>query len=260
MTYFGFLLRFIVLPILMLALLNWWDARVGRQLPQSLRAASPWAVLGVLILVALIYTTPWDNYLVASGVWWYDPALVSGAVFGWVPLEEYLFFLLQPILVGLWLVWLARRIPVSAAPAPGWTRIALTAGLGVAWIVSVVLLATNSQSARYLALTLSWALPPLLLQLGFGADVLLRHWRLLIVTIVTATLYLAGTDAIAISAGTWTIDPAQSTGFMLGGVLPLEEFIFFLLITLLISWGLTLGIAEESWDRLRSLRKTQKAY
>ena len=24
-----------------------------------------------------VYTTPWDNYLVATNVWWYDPALVK---------------------------------------------------------------------------------------------------------------------------------------------------------------------------------------
>lgn len=252
MSYFGFLVRFIVTPIVLLALLNWWDARRGRQLPQSLRAASPWTLLGVLILVAVIYTTPWDNYLVATSVWWYDPALVSGIVFGWVPIEEYTFFVLQPILVGLWLVWLARRIPDGKAAAPGWTRWAATLALGVVWVASVVLLVSGSMPGRYLALELSWALPPLLLQLGFGADILWRHWRLLLVTMVTGTLYLAGTDAIAISAGTWTIDPAQSTNIMLGGVLPIEEFVFFLLITLLVSWGLTLGIAEESWARLRS--------
>ena len=72
-------------------------------------------------------------------------------------------------------------------------------------------------------------------------------------TIVTATAYLAGTDALAINAGTWTIDPAQSTGIMLGGVLPIEEFVFFLLITVLVTWGLTLGIAVESWARIESL-------
>lgn len=64
-------------------------------------------------MIALIYTTPWDNYLVASGVWFYDPARVWNIILGWVPLEEYIFFILQTILTGLivagLLRWEARR-------------------------------------------------------------------------------------------------------------------------------------------------------
>ncbi len=61
------------------------------------------------ILVALAYTTPWDNYLVATGVWYYDPARVWNIVLGYVPLEEYLFFVLQVTLTGLITLWLIRR-------------------------------------------------------------------------------------------------------------------------------------------------------
>ena len=52
-------------------------------------------------MVAVLYTTPWDNYLVATGVWWYDPHLVAGLVLGWVPIEEYTFFILQTLAMGL---------------------------------------------------------------------------------------------------------------------------------------------------------------
>jgi len=67
------------------------------------------AVLGLVVL-ALVYTTPWDNYLVATRVWYYDPALVWNTIIGYVPLEEYLFFILQTVLVGLFTVWLWRRV------------------------------------------------------------------------------------------------------------------------------------------------------
>jgi hypothetical protein len=69
------------------------------------------------------------------------------------------------------------------------------------------------------------------------------------------TLYLSAVDTLAIGAGTWTIDPAQSLGILLGGRLPLEEFIFFLLTTILVTFGLLLGIAEQSWQQLRTLRQ-----
>ena len=61
------------------------------------------------VLLAVVYTTPWDNYLVATGVWYYDPQLVSGIVLGWVPIEEYTFFVLQTILTSLVLLFVARR-------------------------------------------------------------------------------------------------------------------------------------------------------
>ena len=106
MTYFGFLLRFLVIPILILCVLTYRDLRQRRALPANLRFLSPWLVIAILIGVAVLYTTPWDNYLVATGVWWYDPALVTGITWGWVPLEEYTFFVLQPVLTGLWLLFL----------------------------------------------------------------------------------------------------------------------------------------------------------
>jgi lycopene cyclase domain-containing protein len=89
-TYAHFLGLFLVLPIvvLTLALRQRLDRRYGL------------SMLGMAI-VALVYTTPWDNAIIAMGVWRYDPTLVWGITLGWVPLEEYLFYILQTILTGL---------------------------------------------------------------------------------------------------------------------------------------------------------------
>lgn len=91
MTYPFFLLVYLIIPILFLGFLlrgewrqTWW-----------LRAALFTSV------IALVYTTPWDNYLVATGVWHYDPARVWNIILGWVPLEEYMFFVLQTLFTGL---------------------------------------------------------------------------------------------------------------------------------------------------------------
>jgi len=62
-----------------------------------------------LIGLSVLYTTPWDNYLVATRVWYYDPALVLNAIIGYVPIEEYTFFILQTILTGLFTLWLWQR-------------------------------------------------------------------------------------------------------------------------------------------------------
>ena len=118
MTYFGFLLRFLVVPILILIGITLWNKRRGRERAAALSATSIGLAIGLHVLIALLYTTPWDNYLVATGVWWYDPSLVTGVVLGWVPIEEYTFFILQPILVGVWLVLLSQTLSFRDEPWP----------------------------------------------------------------------------------------------------------------------------------------------
>lgn len=249
MTYFGFLLRFLLVPILLLAgvlFYRWPRPRPGLALGVK--------AIGLHILLALVYTTPWDNYLVATGVWSYRPELVTGQTIGFVPVEEYLFFILQPLLTGLWLLFLVGSgrfaRPATSQPPVYW-RTGLTAVLLIAWLAAAIALLAGWQAATYLALILVWALPPVGLQLAFGADILWQHGRLALFTIVSATLYLSLADALAIDGGTWTINPAQSFHLLLGGVLPVEEFIFFLVTNVLITFGVILLLAPASQARRR---------
>ena len=55
----------------------------------------------VLAALALLYTTPWDNYLVYKGIWTYPSDRVAISI-GYVPLEEYSFFVLQTMITVLW--------------------------------------------------------------------------------------------------------------------------------------------------------------
>ena len=254
MTYFGFLVRFLMLPIIVLLLLILWDRRRGKQLPADLRGWSPFGMLAALVVIALAYTTPWDNYLVATGVWWYDPARVTGITLGWVPLEEYTFFVLQPILVGLWALWLAPRLP---APEPrvlsSQARAAIIGTVSIIWIAMVIMLFSGWMPGKYLSLELAWGLIPVLIQLVFGLDTLWQQRRLVALTIIPASIYLSLADHLAIGTGIWTIDPQQSLGIILGGVLPVEEAVFFTLTTTLVTFGLVLGIAVRSREQLRTL-------
>src|SRR5215208_4765923 len=109
MTYFGFLLRFLVIPILIFLAITYWDNKNNKQIHGFRSGRAVWAAIGIHVLLAVIYTTPWDNYLVATGVWYYNPELVTGMVIGYVPIEEYTFFVLETILAGLWWGFLARR-------------------------------------------------------------------------------------------------------------------------------------------------------
>lgn len=252
MTYFGFLLLFVGIPIAVLLILHLVLHLRGRSLPDTLRGMPAIPTLLAHILVALIYTTPWDNYLVATRVWWYDPELVTGIVIGWVPIEEYTFFIVQPIMTGLLLLLLAKLIPLG--PSGDYARPALrrwsVAVVGVIWLASVIILIAGWAPGTYLGLELGWALPPIMFQLWFGADILWRYRKLVFWTLVPAGLYLSFADALAINSGTWTIDPAQSLNIYLGGVLPIEEAIFFFLTNTLLVFGMTLVLARESQTRL----------
>ncbi len=261
MTYFGFLALFLGIPIAVLSVITIIDYKRGRWNPAALEAYAPWRVMLGLAVVAFLYTTPWDNYLVATNVWWYDIELVSGIVFGWVPIEEYTFFLVQPIMTGLFLLLLMRYMPLNPQKAnQPKIRLYATGAVFVFWLlISGVLLMTFVSEAfkpmTYLGLELSWALIPVLIQLAFGADILWRHrWKVLTAITVT-TLYLSYADALAIGSGTWTIDPQQSLQIYLGGVLPVEEFVFFLLTNTLVVFGMTLVLAEESQPRAEALER-----
>ncbi len=255
MTYLGFLALFLGVPIALLLGATWWDSRNGRFHPSRFRNYAPWGVLGLHILLALVYTTPWDNYLVATRVWWYDPSLVTGITLGYVPIEEYTFFVVQPIFTGLWLFfWMRRQRPL---PGGQWQNPALRRGAvavsGILFMAMVAILIGGWQPGNYLALELSWALLPLMVQFAFGADILWRQRRLLAISIIPVTLFLAGADALAINSGTWTINPEKSLQWYLGGVLPIEEFVFFLVTNLMLVFGMVLALAEESRERLENM-------
>jgi lycopene cyclase domain-containing protein len=99
-TYFGFLALFLLPPIVVLL------AILRRSLPRGHLFA-----LGALMLIALLYTSPWDNYLVIRGVWTFDRDKIAVWFIWRVPLEEYVFYLLQVLLTGLFTIWLLHLTP-----------------------------------------------------------------------------------------------------------------------------------------------------
>ena len=251
MAYLEFLLLFIGIPAVFFVVLIAILRRLGYELPNSLQAWPAIPVVGGHVLLALLYTTPWDNYLVATRVWWYDPDLVLGITLGYVPLEEYLFFVGQTSLLGLALLAAARLLPRPALVFRSRPRLRLlSAGLTLSlWLLGVLLLGTGQPPATYLGLELAWGMVPISIQLAFGADILWHYRGAVLWTLLPGTFLLSLADAFAIRSGTWTIDPQQSLGFAFGGVLPLEESIFFLLTTSMVVFGVTLVIAKQSHER-----------
>ncbi|MFI1988083.1 lycopene cyclase domain-containing protein [Actinoplanes sp. NPDC020271] len=58
----------------------------------------------------------------------------------------------------------------------------------------------------------------------------LRRWRRLVLTVVPVAAVFVLWDLGAIAAGHWHFDPEQITGVFLGGGLPLDEVLFFLVV------------------------------
>jgi lycopene cyclase domain-containing protein len=266
MTYFGFLLRFLCIPILIFLAIALWDNGRGRQINGFRNGRAVWAAIAIHVLIAVLYTTPWDNYLVATGVWYYNPNLVTGIVIGYVPIEEYTFFVVETILAGLWWWFLARRIsPLPAGEGLG-VRENFTPNkrlvylsvcvLVLLWIPSAYLLFFGDLKWTYLSIILFWALPAILPQLLFGADILWHYRKLVFWAIMVPGTYLSLMDIVALTDTTWSISKEQTTGVLFFGILPLEEVIFFFITNVLITFGMTLLLANVSKKRLQEIKKT----
>ena len=195
MTYGEYLAIFLATPMLALVVLLLRD-----RTRSAWHGWAPALSLLTLLVVANIYTTPWDNHLVAS------------------------------------------------------------AGGVALWLAGVGLLMSGWRSGTYLGWELAWALPPIVLQLLVGGDVLWRRRVELGALLLPAILYLCATDALAIAVGIWRIDPQQSVGVKIGGALPLEEAVFFSLTSVLVMFGMTLALAPEVRVRLRFWRLLDGAW
>ena len=59
-----------------------------------------------------------------------------------------------------------------------------------------------------------------------------RRGRRLLLTLLPVAAVFVAWDLAAIAAGDWRFDPAQTTGIVLPGGLPLDEVLFFLVVPL----------------------------
>lgn len=231
MSYLDFHLLFLLPPIALMAF----------TLPRPLSELGGWRAqwaLPLITLIALTYTTPWDNYLVAREVWWYGPNRVLGTI-GHVPIEEYVFFVLQPVLTGLFLFQYLSRSENhhrSAGSASSWIGFAT---FTVLTLTGIGMLVSDWPQGLYLGLVLSWASPVLAGMWLYDGQALWAHRTTLLYTVGIPTLYLWVADTIAIALNIWTISSSFTVGISPFG-LPVEEATFFLMTNLLVVKGILL--------------------
>jgi lycopene beta-cyclase len=253
-TYLQFHFIFILPLIALLALWAYLDVRRGKLLAGSVGSHNKAALVSIMIhiLLAVAYTTPWDNYLVYRNVWGYPESSVLFKI-GYVPLEEYLFFVFQTIIAALTLFTVARYYnPANTVLSGDGTRVRWMGVMIALAIMIVGAICLLFPKGTYVGLILVWAMPVLMLQLGFGADILLRRWRLVLAAIALPTLYLWLADRYAIvEGGIWWINPELTTGIAPFG-LPIEEALFFLMPNLFVTFGITLGLHAAAFQRAKS--------
>lgn len=229
MTYLQFHLVFTVPAVLALKL-----ARPKVVASDAFKAG---VALFTIALIAFVWTTPWDNYLVQLGVWGYGQERVLGT-WGHVPFEEYFFFIIQPLLTGLWLYRLLWGGTMPGRRAPSAVARVVGSGLFLALSLLGVLL-LRFESSLYLALILVWSCPLLMVQWIYGGHHLWRLRRVWFWATAAPTLYLWVADRIALALGIWHISEVYTVGVALLG-LPLEEALFFVVTNLLVVQGLLL--------------------
>ena len=227
LTYLQFLLVFLVPPIVVLGALAgyresaWWGPR-------------PLSGIGVIVCLAFVYTVPWDNMLIAEGVWWYGDG--ATAIHFWeAPLGEYLFFVLQPIVTGLWLFQIPKIADVSM-DIPVRKRLL---GVGAGFAVSAVGYLLLGGNTFYAGAILLWSGPILAVQWGFGWPYLWAIRRTVALAIAVPTLYFWAIDRYAIDTGIWVLSDGHTMGLAIFG-LPVEEALFFLLTNVFAVQGLVM--------------------
>ncbi|AFZ71505.1 lycopene cyclase domain-containing protein [Natronobacterium gregoryi] len=192
--------------------------------------------LAILLVLAVAYTTPWTNHMIPVGVWWYGEDVLVGRIWH-TPIEEYLFFILQPILTAFVLFQFPVKTDRSLRIPASHRLVGALGGIAIC-VVGWTLLEGQTY---YLGSLLFWAGPILAIQWSFGLTYLWRVRYPVSLAVALPTLYLWVIDRIAIEWGIWAISAVHTTGYEIAG-LPIEEALFFLSTNVFVVQGIVLYV------------------
>jgi lycopene cyclase domain-containing protein len=204
----------------------------------------PWTAgaiqaMGYVVLAAVLFTTPWDNDAARRGIWGF-PREKFTLRLGYLPVEEYLFFVLQTLNVMFGLRALLHLFPAWQNHATSNPTLLIWLGLAASvliWIViGLQLRAWRRDGSTHLNYTLhlAWFLPVISMQWIIGGKVFGSHAGLLALVTCAFGLYYTLADLVAVRANLWFFDENQISGHKIGG-LPWEEIAFFFLTSLLVA-------------------------
>ncbi|SDU23847.1 putative membrane protein [Verrucomicrobium sp. GAS474] len=234
MTYLGFHARFNLPPTLLLAFL------LGRHWEGGLSFFGLNLVAAAIVcLLVFLFASPWDNWAVQQGIWGFTPHR-TGRRIGWLPWEEYLFFLWQSVNV-------VGTVALLFFLRPGWrtgeaTPLSPLNGLGVlailaGWAAVLHWWREKPRSPRwgYAWHLFSWFLPVIAFQWAIAPALLFHQLPVIACAGALWGTYYTVADLVAVRSGIWFFDPKQITGVRLGGILPWEEAAFFYVTSWLVA-------------------------
>lgn len=207
-------------------------------------------------VMAVLYTTPWDNFIISSGAWSYPPDRILAFV-GYTPVEEYMFFVVQTVLTVLWTLLCVRWSTPCMHFNYGrrsyllirWIPISI---LGAAAVIGYAI-TFQGRPTFYLGCILWWVCPVIMF-LWYGAgNYFVKNIVPSTVAIVVPTLYLCWLDQIALKEKVWHINETTSLNVFVAEDLPLEEALFFFVSNLLIVLG------ANAFDKSQGMMDTYTA-
>ena len=205
----------------------------------------PWTAgeveaFALVLLAVMIFTTPWDNLAAKWGIWGFPREKFTARI-GFLPVEEYAFFLLQSANVML-------AVRACFHFFPDWlsgVETEVGAFLWICLVASIIPWIMIAFALRWLrrkagtrvnyAVHLAWFLPVIYSQWVLANALFQDHTGLLVLITMMFGIYYTLADLVAVRGGTWYFDEKQITGLKLAGVLPWEEIAFFFLTSLLVA-------------------------
>lgn len=207
-----------------------------------------WKVIAIVLAIVMLFTTGWDNYAVWKGIWGFPRERYIFRI-GCLPLEEYLFFVLQSaevIMLTYWMIGTDRRNSLDFQYAGG--TMGVLGGLFALWVIFGISMRGVLKRVKrwhYGWHLLYWFVPVVLLQWIIGWNVLLPRWDWVLIPTLIVGTYLSWADFMAIGRGIWHFDEKQILGIRVAGVMPWEEVAFFYITSLLVAQSFLLLLPES---------------
>ncbi|XP_026805481.1 bifunctional lycopene cyclase/phytoene synthase-like [Rhopalosiphum maidis] len=204
--------------------------------------------------IGLVYTTPLNNYIFYRKGRSYAPEDILGVI-GHVPIEEYVFFVVQTVLTSLWALLCVRwstpclnfNYDKHSYQLIRWIPIAF---LAIATVVGYII-AIPGQSTFYLGCVLWWVSPVVIFMWYGAGNFFIKKIIPCTFAIVVPTLYLCWIDQIALKENIWHINEKTMLNIIfVAEDLPFEEAIFFLISNVIVV------LAGCCFDKARGMIET----
>lgn len=207
-----------------------------------------------LCALALIYTTPWDNYIIYHKAWWYRRDAVIGTI-GYVPIEEYLFFIIQTILTALWTTccsrWSLNSLYLQQSNSLKLHSIRyVTITILIIFIIIGWKNAIPATKTFYMGSIAWWTLLVVVFLWYVSGSYVCKRFKVTLISVLVPSVYLCYVDLIALRARVWHINEATSLEIFPVDELPIEEITFFFMTNIIV------GLGSHAFDKSKAVIDT----